>query len=67
MMLRPDWRAVLRRAWSVRFMLLAALLSGFEIVVPILFVDLPRLPFAALSFGAVVAAFIARLVAQKGL
>ena len=65
--LRPDWSEVLRRAWSIRFMILAALLSGLEVAVPILFVDMPRGPFAALSFISVAAAFVARLVAQKGM
>jgi len=67
MRLRTDWRVIVRKAWSVRFMALAALLTGFEVVVPIVFAELPRLPFAALSFAAVAAALVARLVAQKGL
>ena len=30
--LLPDWRDILRRAWSIRLMLLAGLLSGCEAV-----------------------------------
>jgi hypothetical protein len=67
MTLNPEWRAILKRAWSIRFMALAAILSGLEVAVPILFVDLPRNLFALLSFVSVAAAFVARLVAQKGL
>ncbi|WP_081455273.1 DUF7940 domain-containing protein [Roseibium aggregatum] len=36
MKLVSDWRAVLQRAWSVRLMLLAALLSGAEVALPFL-------------------------------
>ena len=62
-----DWRAVLRYAWSVRLMILAALLSGLEVALPLIDGLLPIHPgiFAALSFVTVVAAFIARIVVQK--
>jgi hypothetical protein len=66
MIFKPDWGRVLRRAWSVRLMALAALLSGAEIALPILMVDLPRTLFAALTFLTVSAAFVARFIAQKG-
>lgn len=69
MRLINGWRAVLRKAWSIRLMLLAALLSGVEVVLPLLEGVLPILPgiFAALSFVTVAAAFVARVVAQKDL
>lgn len=67
MRLAPDWRRILRRAWSIRLMLLAGLLSGAEVVLP-LFVDaLPRNLFAGLSLLTIGGAFVARLVAQQGL
>lgn len=63
----PDWKSVIRRAWSIRLMLVAGLLSGVEVVLP-LFVDaLPRGLFAAVSGSVVMLAFAARLVAQQGL
>lgn len=67
MILVPEWRKVLRRAWSVRLMLAAALLSGVEIALPLLDGYLPIAPgiFAALSALTTAAAFIARIVAQK--
>lgn len=66
-MLIEDWKDVLRRAWSIRLMLLAGLLSGVEVILP-LFVDaLPRGLFAAVSGMVVMLAFVARLVAQQGL
>lgn len=68
----PQWKAILRKAWSIRLMLLAALLSGIEAALPILhhFGFLEFLPggfFALLSFIVVAAAFVARLIAQQGL
>ncbi len=68
-MLVTNWRAVLKRAWSVRLMLLAGALSGLEFALPYLdsFVPIPPRLFAALSGLTVGAAFVARLVAQKGI
>ena len=64
MKLIDDARKVLRHAWSVRFGVLAAVFSGLEVIVP-LFVDaMPRALFAVLSFLTVVAAVLARFVAQ---
>lgn len=62
-----NWRAVLRRAWSIRLMILAGLLTAAEVALPLLdgFIDLPRGLFAALSGLATGGAFVARLIAQK--
>lgn len=65
MKLIDDWRRVLRRAWSARLMLLAALLSGVEIILPFYSDAVPPRTFAALSFLAVAGAFIARFIAQQ--
>jgi hypothetical protein len=62
-----NWREVLRKAWSIRLMLLAALLSGVEVSLPFFMHSMPRGIFAGLSFLVVASAFVARLVAQKGL
>lgn len=62
-----NWREILRRSWSLRFILLAGLLSGCEVVLPFFADQMPRNLFAALSFIAVAAAFVARLIAQKGI
>ena len=64
MKLKDDWKAVVKRAWSIRLGALAALLSGAEVVVPMFADTIPRNTFALLSFVTVVAAMIARLVAQ---
>lgn len=69
MKLVANWRAVLSKAWSVRLMLLAALLSGLEVTMPLLdgYVDIPPRLFAVLSGLTVAAAFIARIVAQRNI
>lgn len=64
MRLLPDWKRIARRAWSIRLSIIAAMLSGAEVVLP-LFIDvLPRNLFASLSFVAVVGAAVARVVSQ---
>ena len=64
MNLVPEWKWLLRKTWSIRLVILSALLSGFEMILP-LFVDtLPRNLFAALSMCSAIAAGIARVVAQ---
>jgi hypothetical protein len=65
MSLIADAHWVLTKAWSVRFTVLAALLSGLEVVVPLLSNFIPHGPFAVLSFVSTVAAFFARFQAQQ--
>jgi hypothetical protein len=67
MKLIPDWRQVLKRAWSIRFMLLAALLSGAEVALPFLGDFIAPGLLAALSAVTVSAAFVARLLAQRNM
>lgn len=64
MNLLPNWRDILKRAWSVRLILLAGLLTGIEFVLPMFADTFPHGVFAALSFVATSAALVARLVAQ---
>lgn len=68
-MLVSNWRDVLRKAWSVRLLLLAGLMSGLEVALPLVdgLYEIPRGVFAALSGMTVAGAFVARLIAQKGL
>lgn len=66
--LLDDWQRVLRRAWSIRFSLLAAAFTAAEAVVP-LFGDvlldvMPRGAFVLLAFAASIGATVARIVAQ---
>jgi hypothetical protein len=67
MTLVANWRAVLRRAWSVRLMLVAAALSAAEVALPLIggVLPIPPLTFAALSALTTAGALIARVVAQK--
>lgn len=67
MHLLPNWKVVLRYAWSIRFIALAAALSGAEVALPLIrhILPIPAGIFAALSFVTVAAAFIARIIAQK--
>lgn len=60
-----DWQWVLKRSWSVRFLALAAVLSGLETVLPLCTDLIPHGPFAILSFCTTAAAFVARFVAQS--
>jgi hypothetical protein len=66
-MLISDWKWVLRYSYSIRLIIIAAVLSGVEITLPIIdqIVDIPRGIFAGFSFIATAGAFIARIVAQK--
>ena len=66
--LLDDWRRVLRRAWSIRFSLLAAAFTAAEVIVP-LFGDvlldvMPRGALVLLAFAASIGATVARIVAQ---
>lgn len=67
MKLLDDWRAVLNKAWSIKFMLGAALLSGVEVVMSILQPSntLPPGVFAALAGVVTSMALVARLMAQN--
>ncbi len=66
-MLLPDWKRVLRHAWSVRLLVAAGGLSGLEVALPYLdqWLSIPRGLFAALSGLTVGGAFVARLLVQQ--
>jgi len=65
MKLYSNWKEILVKAWSVRFMLMAGILSGIEMILPLFADQFPRHVFASLSFVFVSAAFVSRLVAQR--
>lgn len=68
MTLLPDWKQVIRKAWSVKFMVLAALLSGCEVAVsilqPAITESLPPGVFASLAGLVTAGALVARVLAQ---
>ncbi len=65
--LLPDWKQVVRRAWSIRLMLLAGLLSGLETILPIVMevVPWPRWIASTVISLVVGLAFVTRLMAQQ--
>jgi hypothetical protein len=63
--LHPDWRRIFRKAWSVRLMIIAGLLTGVETVLPMFMDVIPHSLFSGLNFVFVSAALVARLIAQK--
>lgn len=65
MKLYSNWKQIVTKAWSIKFIILAGILSAFEVVLPLYFDLFDRGTFAALSFVSVTAAFIARIIAQK--
>lgn len=65
MKLYSNWKDIVRKAWSIKFILLAGILSATEVILPLFFDYFDRGTFAILSFIAVSGAFISRLIAQK--
>lgn len=65
--LHDDWRRILRHAWSIRLLVLAMVLSGAEMALPLIqnLLAIPPGVFAALSALATGGAFGARIMAQK--
>ena len=70
MTLLPNWKQILVDAWSVRWVIAAALLSGAEVALPIISGHLevakvvPTGAFAALSAFVSAGALVARVLAQ---
>jgi hypothetical protein len=64
-----NWRKILWKAWSIRLLLIAGLLSAIEAVLPFMreIVPVPPGVFALLTLLATFAAIVARLIAQKSL
>lgn len=65
MTILPNWGAVLKYSWSLRFIVLSLVLTVIEAALPFLNLPIPAGVFAVLSALAGGAAFFARLVAQK--
>ena len=65
MTLHDNWQTLIRKAWSVKFMVLAFLLTMAEVMLPFFSDAVPPRMFAVLSGLAVAGAFVSRLVAQK--
>jgi hypothetical protein len=66
MRLYQNWRFIIKKAWSIRFILIAGVFSGAEAILPMFSYAIPHKLFAILTFVAVAGAFISRIVAQEG-
>lgn len=64
MKLITDWKRVLRRAWSVKFSLLATALTGVAAALPVFMDRVPPTWFLLLCTLVPLAAAVARLVDQ---
>lgn len=67
MQLVSDWKKILRKAWSIRLMLIAGFLTGCEVILPLYVDAIPRNTFAWLTMVVITGAMVARIVAQKGM
>lgn len=65
MTLVSDWKHILRKAWSVRFIILAGLLSMCEALLWLFPDVIPPAPYAAAIFFVSIAALGSRIMAQK--
>lgn len=67
MTLLPDWKRIIKKAWSVRLLVIAGLLSGCEVILPMYSDVIPRGVFAGLTIIVAIGAMVARVVVQKKL
>jgi hypothetical protein len=69
MALHPDWKRILRHAWSIRLIALAGILSALDAAWPYLpsVIQAPPWVFAAGAGFVSCGAIVARLVAQARL
>lgn len=65
MTLNENWQVLVRKAWSVRFMLMAFVFTMAEVMLPFFSDAVPPRLFAVMSGIAVAGAFVSRLIAQK--
>lgn len=64
----PEWRFILRHAWSIRLILLAGILTGVESVLPFIAPGaVPDAVLSGLTLAVVASAFVARLLAQRSM
>lgn len=67
MKLITNWKAVVTRAWSMRLVMLSAILSGAEVALPVFDDAFRRGTFALLAVLVSLAAAVARVIAQPEL
>jgi hypothetical protein len=63
-----NWKAVLKKAWSIKFILGAGFLSGVEVILPMLDIQFgPPWMMPLITLFVVAGAFVARIVAQPAI
>lgn len=67
MKLVDNWKAILLKAWSVRFNIVAILLGAVEAMLPLFETEIPRGSFAILAAVITAGSMAARIVAQQEL
>ena len=67
MQLLNDWRTILVRAWSVRLMVVAAILSGAEVALQFYAPNWPDGILATTSGLVTAGALVARILAQSNM
>ena len=65
MKLIENWKQVIKKAWSIRLILLATVLSGIEAMMPAFEASFPKGVFAAASGVVTAIALLARVLVQK--
>lgn len=65
MTLLPDWQDILKRAWSIRLLVLSTVLTGIEIILPMFELQMPQFLFGIAMLVITIAAFVSRLMVQK--
>ena len=65
MTLIPDWKRVVRSAWSIRLIILACLLSAAEAAIPYLSGLIPPAWFSTLDVAVTGMAAVVRILAQQ--
>lgn len=63
----PEWKKVLKRAWSFRFIVLSGVFSVLEMLLPTFIDFMPRFVFGGLALATIVASGVARVVAQQNM
>ena len=66
MTLSPEWKRIVKKAWSFKLVILGSALSAIEVLLPYWDQSFPRGIFAMLTVLVTVAAGVMRIVAQRG-
>lgn len=65
MRLYANWKEIARKAWSIKFAVLATIFAVMQVVIPIYSDVLPRHLFAILTGVSTIGVIVARLIWQE--